>query len=80
MVGFLMTLRNSLGKNIKQKIEAVFIRAPKILSFGENVEVLAKVENEPVFIKEGIHFAASFHPELTDDTTIHKMFIESIVA
>ena len=67
-------------KNIKHKIEAVFIRAPKILSLGENVEILAKIENEPVFIKEGIHFAASFHPELTDDTTIHKMFIESIAA
>ena len=67
-------------KNIKQKIEAVFIRAPKILSLGENVEVLAKVKGEPVFIKEGIHFAVSFHPELTEDTTIHKMFIESITA
>ena len=43
-------------------------------------DFLPKVENEPVFIKEGIHFAASFHPELTDDTTIHKMFIESIAA
>ena len=64
----------------KIEFDSTFIRAPKILSLGENVEVLAKVENEPVFIKEGIHFAASFHPELTDDTTIHKMFIESIAA
>lgn len=63
----------------KKKIEAVFIRAPKILSLGKNVKVLAKLNNEPVFIKEGIHFAVSFHPELTGDTTIHEMFLESII-
>jgi len=67
-------------ENTEKNIEAVFIRAPKILRLGENVNVLARFENEPVFIKEGIHYAACFHPELTNDTTIHKIFTESIAA
>ena len=68
-------------KNITtRKIEAVFIRAPKIIKIGKNVEVLAEFNDEPVFIKHGIHYAATFHPELTKDTTIHKLFIESISA
>ena len=59
---------------------AVFIRAPKIIKIGENVEVLAEFNGEPVFIKHGIHYATTFHPELTEDNTVHKLFIESIAA
>ena len=47
---------------------------------GGNVEVLAEFNGEPVFIKHGIHYATTFHPELTEDTTVHKLFIESIAA
>jgi pyridoxal 5'-phosphate synthase pdxT subunit len=67
-------------KGIDKEIEAVFIRAPKIINLGSEVEVLAEINEEPVFIKQGIHFAATFHPELTNDTTIHEIFIESFAA
>jgi len=67
-------------QNQKNEIEAVFIRAPKIKKLGEKVEILAKINDDPIFIKDGIHFAATFHPELTNDTTVHKIFIESIAA
>ena len=70
----------NIKNNTTRKIEAVFIRAPKIIKIGENVEVLAEFNGEPVFIKHGIHYATTFHPELTEDTTVHKLFIESIAA
>ena len=69
-----------LLQNQEIEIEAVFIRAPKIKKLGEKVEILAKLNDDPIFIKDGIHFAATFHPELTNDTTVHKIFIESIAA
>lgn len=69
-----------IGQNLNYEIEAIFIRAPKIFNIGEKVEVLAEINGEPVFVKQGIHFGATFHPELTEDITIHKLFIESIAA
>ena len=59
-------------------LEAVFIRAPRILSVGANVEVLAKLDGEPVFVKEGNMLAATFHPELTQDERAHRFFVEMI--
>lgn len=59
-------------------LEAVFIRAPKILSVGANVEVLAKLDGEPVLVKEGNVLAATFHPELTQDERAHRFFVEMI--
>ncbi len=53
----------------------VFIRAPKVVGCGKNVEVLARFEDSPVFVKQDNILAASFHPELTRDTRIHRMFI-----
>ena len=70
----------NIKNNTIHKIEAVFIRAPKIIKIGERIEVLAEFNGEPVFIKDGIHYAATFHPELTKDTTVHKLFIENIAA
>ena len=61
-----------------KNIEAIFIRAPKITSFGSNVEVLAKFEDNPVLLKQGNILVASFHPELTDDRTIYEYFLEEI--
>ena len=69
-----------IGHNLNCEIEAIFIRAPKIFNIGGKVEVLAEINGEPVFVKQGIHFGATFHPELTEDITIHKLFIESIAA
>ncbi|MBU1089295.1 pyridoxal 5'-phosphate synthase glutaminase subunit PdxT [Patescibacteria group bacterium] len=55
-----------------RKFPGIFIRAPKILRTGKGVEILAEFEGAPVFVRQRNIFAASFHPELTDDLRIHK--------
>ena len=57
---------------------AVFIRAPKVVAAGDGVEVLAEHDGVPVLVREGTCTVASFHPELTDDVRLHRMFVESI--
>lgn len=59
-------------------LKAVFIRAPRIREIGDNVEVLAEFEKTPVLIRQGHMLAASFHPELTDDTRIHEYFLSIV--
>jgi 5'-phosphate synthase pdxT subunit len=54
-------------------LPAVFIRAPRIRRVGAEVEVLATRESEPVLVREGNVIAATFHPELTLDTTVHEL-------
>jgi hypothetical protein len=56
----------------------VFIRAPWIEEIGPGVEVLAEVDGHPVLAREGRFLVAAFHPELTDDTRLHELFLESI--
>lgn len=57
----------------------IFIRAPKIIKVGPKVEVLAKnTKNEIVLVRENQYLAATFHPELTEDTKIHQYFLEMI--
>ena len=63
-------------RKIYKKIPAVFIRAPKILSAGKNVKVLAKYENEIVAAVSGKILVTTFHPEITDDLSVHEFFIE----
>jgi len=53
----------------------VFIRAPRILSLGQGVEILAEFRGDIVAAKQGNIIALSFHPELTDDTRIHEFFL-----
>ena len=57
-------------------LRAVFIRAPWIEDVGPGVEVLAEVDGHPVLAREGRFVVAAFHPELTDDTRLHEMFLE----
>tara|TARA_Y100001970_G_scaffold154080_1_gene188627 strand:- start:2917 stop:3480 length:564 start_codon:yes stop_codon:yes gene_type:complete len=52
---------------------ASFIRAPKISKIGENVEVICMHNDLPVAIKDGIHIATTFHPELKNETIIHQL-------
>jgi 5'-phosphate synthase pdxT subunit len=64
-------------------VRAVFIRAPWVVSVGENVEVLAQIsdatgERHPVAVRHGHLLATSFHPELTGDNRVHKFFVENI--
>jgi 5'-phosphate synthase pdxT subunit len=58
-----------------EPIEMVFIRAPIIERVGPNVEVLAKSEGQPVLIRQGRILIATFHPELTSDSTVHEYFL-----
>jgi len=53
----------------------VFIRAPKIISCGKKIEVLASYKNEPVWVKEGNVMGATFHPEMGEDNYVHQYFI-----
>ncbi len=57
---------------------AVFIRAPKVEAVGDDVEVLATVDGDPVLIRYKNVLAAAFHPELTPDTRLHEMFLRMI--
>jgi 5'-phosphate synthase pdxT subunit len=56
----------------------VFIRAPRVRELGEDVEVLARRDGEPVLLRDGRILAAAFHPELTDDPRIHERFLELV--
>ncbi|MEO5974381.1 MAG: pyridoxal 5'-phosphate synthase glutaminase subunit PdxT [Ilumatobacteraceae bacterium] len=57
---------------------AVFIRAPQVIGAADTVEVLARHEDSIVLAREKTITVASFHPELTDDTRIHEIFIKSL--
>ncbi|HLV86390.1 MAG TPA: pyridoxal 5'-phosphate synthase glutaminase subunit PdxT [Candidatus Sulfotelmatobacter sp.] len=59
-------------------IEMVFIRAPKIVHLGEGVEVLATEGSDPVAVRQGRAMAATFHPELSDDTRVHRAFLDLV--
>ena len=61
-------------------LEAVFIRAPRIVSAGPQVEVLVEREGFPVLVRHGIAMAATFHPELSADRRVHKLFVELVLA
>ncbi len=57
---------------------AVFIRAPRIVTVGENVDVVARYGEEPVAIRQGNLLGLTFHPELTDDLRIHQAFLRLV--
>ncbi len=59
-------------------LEMVFIRAPKIVSTGKDVEVLATERGDPVLVRQGKLMAATFHPELSPDTRVHQEFLKLV--
>lgn len=59
-------------------VEAVFIRAPIIRRTGPAVRVLAEYHGDPVLVEQGRHLVATFHPELTHDPRVHKLFLSKI--
>ncbi|HUZ81822.1 MAG TPA: pyridoxal 5'-phosphate synthase glutaminase subunit PdxT [Gaiellaceae bacterium] len=61
-----------------EPVRAVFIRAPWVEAVGPGVEVLALVDGHPVLAREGRYLVAAFHPELTGDTRLHELFLESV--
>jgi len=60
------------------KFHGVFIRAPSIVETGKNVEVISKFNEKIVAVKQGNIICTSFHPELTDDLSLHKYFVNLI--
>ncbi len=82
--------RNAYGRQIDSRIasipvagesepvEAVFIRAPIIRRTGGEVRILATYQDDPVLVSEGLHMAATFHPELTPDARIHTHFVNTV--
>ena len=60
------------------EFNATFIRAPKFKNIDSSCEVLATYNSEPVLIKNKRHFAASFHPEIGNDTRIFEYFLNFI--
>jgi len=65
-------------KGFDKPFHAVFIRAPIVEKVGENVEILSRTDRGVVFVRQKNILGASFHPELTEDTRIHEMFIKTI--
>jgi 5'-phosphate synthase pdxT subunit len=80
--------RNAYGRQIDSSIregllgnsplEMVFIRAPKIERVGPGVEVIATEGQDPVAVRQGRAMAATFHPELSDDTRVHQVFLDLV--
>ncbi len=61
-----------------EKLEMVFIRAPRIVETGPEVEVLARREGMATLVRQGNLMAATFHPELTSDRRVHKAFVDLV--
>lgn len=83
-------LRNAYGRQLasdvftgactlkKEPLEMVFIRGPIIDSVGSGVEILAEYAGKPAIVQKGRIMAATFHPELTSDTTVHQHFLDLV--
>jgi 5'-phosphate synthase pdxT subunit len=63
-----------------EPFHAVFIRAPKVERVGGGVEVLATHQDVPVLVRQDAIMLASFHPEITGDTRVHRHFVQLIHA
>ena len=59
-------------------VEGIFIRAPRITAVEGKTEVLFEYKGEPVMVEEGNLLASTFHPELTDDPSLHQYFLDKI--
>jgi 5'-phosphate synthase pdxT subunit len=56
-------------------VHAVFIRAPWVADYGDEVEVLAQVDGHPVAVRQGNVVAVAFHPELAGETRLHQLLL-----
>ncbi|MEO8661761.1 MAG: pyridoxal 5'-phosphate synthase glutaminase subunit PdxT [Bryobacteraceae bacterium] len=83
--------RNAYGRQLDSRVvhipwqnghqgdlEAVFIRAPIIRRVGPTAKVMATYNNDPVLVDFGRHLVATFHPELTADPSIHRLFLDKL--
>jgi 5'-phosphate synthase pdxT subunit len=86
----LVVERNAYGRQVQsfeadlrlageeEPLRGVFIRAPRVDDSGAGVEVLAEHDGAPVLLRQGRFLVASFHPELTDDTRVHELFLDLV--
>ncbi|HEY2171388.1 MAG TPA: pyridoxal 5'-phosphate synthase glutaminase subunit PdxT [Candidatus Angelobacter sp.] len=72
------SIREAQTKLGQKPLEMVFIRAPKIVGTGKTVEVLATAGGDPVLVRQGKILAATFHPELSEDTRVHQEFVKMV--
>ncbi|MBM7837302.1 5'-phosphate synthase pdxT subunit [Alkalihalobacillus xiaoxiensis] len=63
---------------IANKVNAVFIRAPLVKEIGQGVTVLSEYNGEMVAVQQGPFLACSFHPELSDDNSLHQYFLRMV--
>jgi 5'-phosphate synthase pdxT subunit len=81
--------RNAYGRQLDSRVakirmngdevEAVFIRAPIIRNLGDGVQVLAQYNGDPVLVSQGRHMVATFHPELSEDSRVHTLFLSRAI-
>ncbi|MBI1749889.1 MAG: pyridoxal 5'-phosphate synthase glutaminase subunit PdxT [Acidobacteria bacterium] len=86
----LVVSRNAYGRQLASRVtfapcalkaeplEMVFIRAPLIEQHGASVDTLAEIEGHPVLVRQGRVLVATFHPELTADSTVHEYFLKLV--
>ncbi|MBI1954972.1 MAG: pyridoxal 5'-phosphate synthase glutaminase subunit PdxT [Acidobacteria bacterium] len=67
-----------IGPEAGAPLEAVLIRAPLILEVGPEVKTLARLEGKPILVRQGRLLASTFHPELTNDTRVHRYFCRMV--
>jgi len=84
--------RNAYGRQIDSTIltaqtelpggplEMVFIRSPRITRIGEGVQVLARRDGFPTLVRQGHLLVATFHPEMTSDTRVQRLFLDMVAA
>jgi pyridoxal 5'-phosphate synthase pdxT subunit len=85
--------RNAFGRQIRSfeadvelrgleggPMRGIFIRAPWIAEHGAAVQILAELDGHPVAAREGNMLAVAFHSELSDDTRLHRLFLELVGA
>lgn len=65
-------------EGIDGPVHAVFIRAPWVERVGPDVQVLARAGGHPVAVRQGRMLATAFHPEVTGDRRVHKLFVDSL--
>lgn len=66
-------------KGVAEDIEGVFIRAPHIAQVEKGVDILSRVGDKIVAVKQGKYLGVSFHPELTDDYRVTEYFINHMI-
>lgn len=71
----ILTVETALGGG---PLEMVFIRAPRIVETGADVKVLARRDGSATLVRQGNRLAATFHPELSSDRRIHRLFVDIV--